>query len=107
MHELGERCGKHCVARLFKIEGLRLQTGYRRRPGMRGGKSAVVVPITCSVSSLWAKRYQAWVTDTTYIRTHESWLYLAVVVDLFSRQVAGWSMHGQSHRHQSGNSMSC
>ena len=35
---------------------------------------------------------QSWVTDITYIRTHEGWLYLAVVVDLFSRQVVGWSM---------------
>ena len=35
---------------------------------------------------------QSWVTDMTYIRTHEGWLYLAVVVDLFSRQVVGWSM---------------
>ena len=34
----------------------------------------------------------SWVTDITYIRTHEGWLYLAVVVDLFSRQVVGWSM---------------
>jgi putative transposase len=35
---------------------------------------------------------QAWVTHTTYIRTHEGWLYLAVVLDLFSRHVIGWSM---------------
>ena len=35
---------------------------------------------------------QVWLTDITYIRTHESWLYLAVVLDLFSRQVVGWSM---------------
>ena len=35
---------------------------------------------------------QAWVTDITYIRTHEGWLYLSVVIDLFSRQVVGWSM---------------
>ncbi|RZX02644.1 IS3 family transposase, partial [Escherichia coli] len=33
-----------------------------------------------------------WVTDITYIRTHEGWLYLAVVVDLFSRKIIGWSM---------------
>ena len=36
-----------------------------------------------------------WVTDITYIRTHEGWLYLAVVLDLFSRQIAGWSMQSQ------------
>ncbi len=35
---------------------------------------------------------QSWVTDITYIRTYEGWLYLAVVLDLFSRQIIGWSM---------------
>jgi len=35
---------------------------------------------------------QVWVTDITYLRTYEGWLYLAVVIDLFSRQVIGWSM---------------
>lgn len=44
MYDLSERCGKHRVARLLKIEGLRSQTGYGRRPGTRGGKPAVVAP---------------------------------------------------------------
>ena len=35
---------------------------------------------------------QAWVTDITYIRTYEGWLFLAIVIDLYSRQVVGWSM---------------
>ena len=39
----------------------------------------------------WDQPNQSWVTDITYIRTHEGWLYLCVVVDLFSRQVVGWS----------------
>jgi putative transposase len=34
----------------------------------------------------------AWVTDITYIRTWQGWLYLAIVLDLFSRKVVGWSM---------------
>jgi len=38
---------------------------------------------------------KVWVTDITYIRTYEGWLYLAVVLDLFSRQVVGWSMKSQ------------
>lgn len=37
-------------------------------------------------------------TDITYIRTHEGWLYLAVVLDLFSRQVIGWSMQSRIDR---------
>ncbi len=39
-----------------------------------------------------SKPNQSWVTDITYIRTHEGWLYLSVVIDLFSRHVIGWSM---------------
>ena len=38
---------------------------------------------------------QAWVTDITHIRAHEGWLYPAVVLDLFSRQVVGWSMRSR------------
>ena len=36
-----------------------------------------------------------WVTDITYIKTHEGWLYLAVVIDLYSRRVVGWSMQSR------------
>ncbi len=92
MRDLGERCGKHRVARLLKLEGLRSQTGYRRRPGVRAGKPAVVAPNHLQREFTVAQPNRSWVTDITYIRTHEGWLYLAVVVDLFSRQVVGWSM---------------
>jgi putative transposase len=92
MRDLGERCGKHRVAKLLKRQGLRSQTGYRRRPSVRGGKPAVVAPNHLQRQFAVPKPNQAWVTDITYIRTHEGWLHLAVVVDLFSRQVVGWSM---------------
>jgi putative transposase len=92
MRDLGERCGKHRVARLLKSEGLRSQTGYGRRPGVQGCKPAVVAPNHLQRQFKVAEPNQSWVTDITYIRTHEGWLYLAVVVDLFSRQVVGWSM---------------
>ena len=92
MRDLGERCGKHRVARLLKLDGLRSQTGYRRRPGMRGGKPAVVAPNHLQRQFKVREPNRAWVSDITYIRTHEGWLYLAAVVDLFSCQVVGWSM---------------
>ena len=92
MRDLGEHCGKHRVARLLKRDGLRSQTGYRRRPSVRGGKPAVVAPNHLQRQFNAAEPNKSWVTDITYIRTHEGWLYLAVVVDLFSRQVVGWSM---------------
>jgi len=58
----------------------------------RGGKPAVVAPNHLERQFKPERPNQSWVTDITYIRTHEGWLYLAVVLDLFSRQVIGWSM---------------
>ena len=93
MRDLGERCGKHRVARLLKTEGLRSQSGYRRRPSsMRGGRPAVVAPNHLQRGFTVDGPNESWVTDITYIRTHEGWLYLAVVIDLWSRMVVGWSM---------------
>ena len=94
MRDWGERCGKHRVARLLKLKRLRPQTGYRRRP-------AVVAPNHLQGEFTVAQPHRSWLTDTTYIRTHEGWLYLAVVLELFSRQVVGL-LHEQTHRHQPG-----
>ena len=91
LRDLGERCGKHRIYRLMKQEGLRAQVGYRRRAG-RYGKPSVVAPNQLEQQFDVEAPNQIWVTDITYIRTHEGWLYLAVVLDLFSRQVIGWSM---------------
>lgn len=92
MRDLGETCGNHHVARLLRQESMRSQTGYHRRPGKHGGAPAVAAPNHPDRQFTPDRPYQPWVTDITYIRTHEGWLYLAVVIDLFSRQVIGWSM---------------
>ncbi|WP_152486783.1 IS3 family transposase [Halopseudomonas pelagia] len=92
LREAGETCGKHRVARLMRGEGLRSQTGYRRRRGYYSGKPAVVSPNHLDRQFEVSAPNVAWVTDITYIRTYEGWLYLSVVIDLFSRQVVGWSM---------------
>ncbi|WP_447836209.1 IS3-like element ISAeca4 family transposase, partial [Aeromonas salmonicida] len=92
LREMGETCGKHRVARLMRHEGLRSQTGYRRRPGHYGGRPTVVAPNHLERQFDVTEPNKVWVTDITYIRTHEGWLYLAAVLDLFSRQVIGWSM---------------
>ncbi|WP_139798934.1 IS3 family transposase [Andreprevotia lacus] len=98
LQALGERCGKHRVARLMKQESLRSQTGYHRRPGHYSGRPAVVAPNHLQRQFNVDAPNKAWVTDITYIRTHEGWLYLAVVLDLFSRQVIGWSMQSRINR---------
>ena len=94
LRDLGESCGKHRVYRLMRSEGLRSQTGYRRRKG-HYGKPAIVAPNRLEQQFDVQAPNQVWVTDITYIRTHEGWLYLAVVLDLFSRQVVGWSMQSR------------
>jgi putative transposase len=98
LRELGEVCGKHRVARLMRREGLRSQTGYRRRPGPRGGAPDIVTPNHLNQNFDVQRPNEVWVTDITYIRTMEGWLYLAVVLDLFSRQVVGWSMQPRIDR---------
>ena len=92
LRDLGETCSRHRVARLMRAEGLRAQRGYGRKPRFGGGQPAVVAPNRLDRKFEVAVPDRHWVTDITYIRTHEGWLYLAVVIDLFSRQVVGWAM---------------
>jgi putative transposase len=92
LHELGEACGVNRVHRLMRQEHLRSQTGYHRRPRARGGPASVYAPNHLQRQFAPAEPNRVWVTDITYIRTHEGWLFLAAVLDLFSRQVVGWSM---------------
>ena len=73
----------------MRREGLRAQVGYGRRPGSRGGKPSIVAHNHLARQFNVATANQAWVTDITFIRTHEGWLYLAIVLDLFSRQIVG------------------
>lgn len=98
MRDLGEGCGANRVARLMRAEGLRAQRGYGRRPGKHGGKPAAVAPNHLQREFNVSQPNLVWVTDITYIRTHEGWLYLAVVLDLFSRQIVGWSMQPRIDR---------
>lgn len=95
LRELGEPCGRNRVGRLMHQHGLRSQTGYRRRPGRYGGKPPVASPNHLERRFNVTEPNKVWVTDITYIRTYEGWLFLAVVLDLFSRQVIGWSMKPQ------------
>ncbi|HAT2497352.1 MULTISPECIES: IS3 family transposase [Aeromonas] len=92
LRDAGEGCGMHRVAKLMTREGLRSQTGYQRRKGHYGGKSTQAAPNTLARQFKVPAPNISWVTDITYIRTQEGWLYLAVVLDLFSRQIVGWAM---------------
>lgn len=94
LREHGERCGPNRVHRLMRCAGIRAQVGYRR-PRHKAGSVHKVTPNVLQRQFNPAAPNQGWVTDITHIRTHEGWLYLAVVLDLFSRRVIGWSMQSR------------
>jgi putative transposase len=97
LREAGETCSKHRVARLMRVNHLRALHGYRTRR-WSVGKPAVLIPNLLQRQFTVTRRNKAWVTDITYIRTWQGWLYLAVVMDLFSRKIVGWSTRPTIHR---------
>jgi len=89
--EMNECCGENRVARLMQDNGIKALRGYKK-PRYKAGHPAQLSPNHLDRQFTMEGPDQAWVTDITYIRTHQGWLYLTVVLDLFSRQVIGWSM---------------
>jgi putative transposase len=97
LREAGETCSKHRVARLMRESQLRALHGYRTRR-IAVGKPSALIPNLLKRQFTVSRRNKVWVTDITYIRTWQGWLYLAVVMDLFSRKVVGWSTGPTIHR---------
>jgi len=95
---LGITCGQQRVRRLMKAQGLRSQAGYRRRPTSKPGEAAAAAPSVLGRKFEVATPNDSWVVDITYIKTFEGWLYLAVVIDLYSRVVISWSMQSRIDR---------
>lgn len=88
----GERCGVNRVARLMRQADI--QSKLRRRFVVTTDSRNTVAPAPDLLQRNFeaARQDAAWVSDTTFIPTREGWLFLAVVLDLFSRQVIGWAM---------------
>lgn len=91
--EQGQTCGLHRIERLMREREQALRARPRRRglPKDRGARGAVA-------DNVLDRQFQAdgpnqkWVADFTYIWTAEGWLYVAAVLDLYSRRIVGWSM---------------
>ncbi|EFD2031743.1 IS3 family transposase [Escherichia coli] len=94
LRDSGQQCGVNRVWRLMKRVGIKAQVGYRS-PRARKGEASIVSPNRLQRQFNPDAPDERWVTDITYIRAHEGWLYLAVVVDLFSRKIIGWSMQSR------------
>ena len=91
----GERTSRKRIARLMRERGLVGETRKKWRHPSSAPSDAAYVPNVLDRAFDVPVPNQVWACDITYVRTWEGWLYVAVVIDLFSRRVVGWSM--QSH----------
>ena len=98
LREVGEICSVHRVAKIMRNNKLKAQIGYKRRY-MKGGKTANVADNILDRDFNPAQPNKYWVSDITYVRTYEGFLYVATVLDLFSRRIVGWSMDKNIDRH--------
>ena len=98
LHQRGQRIARKRVARLMRAAGLRARERRRFRCTTDSGHAMAIT------GNLLARRFAmrapntGWVADITYLWTLEGWLYLAVVLDLFSRRVVGWSLSERLER---------
>ena len=100
LRELGETCGVHRVARIMRANGIRAIAALKKHRYVKG-RPSIVFADRLQRDFDAREPNQAWVTDITYIRTWQGWLYLAVVIDLHSRRVVGWSMQPTLRRRSS------
>jgi len=90
----GYRCGLHKIERLMRAQGLRARPRRRGLPKDQGERSIIAGNVLDRQFTADSPN-QKWVADFTYIWTAEGWLYVAAVIDLFSRRVVGWSMQAE------------
>lgn len=92
---LGYEVGRNRVARVMQKEGIRAKQAKRFRVTTNSSHAQPVAPNVLerqfSIEHVVSPN-RVWVSDITYIFTREGWLYLAIVLDLCSRRVVGWSM---------------
>lgn len=88
----GIRCGKSRIERIMRDLGLRARSKRCFRVTTDSKHSYPIAPNVLGQEFNAQAPNQVWLADITYIRTFEGWLYLAAVIDLFSRRIVGWAM---------------
>jgi transposase InsO family protein len=86
----GERCNKKKVARIMKSEGMKAKTVRRYKSTTNSNHKCKIAENIIKQNFVITKPNKVWVSDITFIRTREGWLYLAAILDLYSRRVVGW-----------------
>jgi putative transposase len=92
LRALGVRCGRRRVARLMRVAGLRGCMRSRKRRTTRRDPRAAPAPDLLGRDFVAARPNRVWLADITYLPTREGFLYLAFILDAYSRKIVGWSM---------------
>jgi transposase InsO family protein len=85
-------CSENRVARLMRLRGLRAKQTKQYKTTTKRNKSHPAAPNLLKRDFVAKRPNQKWLTDITYIPSQEGWLYLAAVLDLYSRRIVGWAM---------------
>ena len=92
----GINCGLHKIERLMQAQAFRARPRRRGLPKDAGQRLASVIAPNVLDRAFSADRPNSkWIADFTYVWTAEGWLYVAAMIDLFSRRVVGWSMKAE------------
>jgi len=94
----GVRCGKNRVARIMRKAGIRSRTKKKFKATTNSRHNFPIAPNLLNQDFNVDAPDHTWVGDITYIPTDEGWLYLAVILDLFNREVVGWSASSRMAR---------
>lgn len=94
----GLRVGKERVQKRMQLHGIRAKGKRRFKVTTDSNHDLPISPNLLNREFVVAQPDKVWVGDITYIATDEGWLFLAVVIDLFSRQVVGWSLRHDMKR---------
>ncbi len=98
LHQQGVKVSRRRCARLMRAQHLRGKKRHRRRPHTTNSQhDRPVAPNLLAKQPAPTGPDQTWVTDITYVETAEGWLYLAAILDLWSRRIVGWACAATLH----------
>lgn len=89
----GAKVSRHRVARIMRANGWRAKAAKKFKATTNSNHKLPVAPNLLQQNFSANRPNEKWVSDITYVWTEEGWLYLAVIMDLYSRMVVGWAMH--------------
>lgn len=92
LHDLGLSCSRPRIARLMRANGIKAKTKKKYKVTTKSDHSYPIAPNLLNRDFWTNSAHRIWVSDITYIRTLEGWLYLTIILDLYSRKIVGWSM---------------